>query len=189
MIAFVILAAKRAGIGQRGGRDQPARVLAVLHALDQGRQQLVSRSVLHQTNQRLERAECQSIGTFVRQGDGSQPQILGQDRPDAGDQHAASDIREKLTTVVAFHDRSPLWHDRKTGEASTEHLAMSQSLDWTGVSSLTFNAGLLHDVLWWESRLRRSYQSLRERVRSTSPESPSRVPDTTAISIKVPRSP
>ena len=108
VVAVVILAAEGAGVGQRGGGHQPAEVLAGLDPLDDGRKQPVDRGLLHQGHQRLHRPERQTARRVVRQGGRSQPQVLGQDRAHAGDQHAPAHVREKLTTVTAIHGRSLL---------------------------------------------------------------------------------
>ena len=107
VVAIVILAAERAGVGQRGGRHQLAEVGPGLDPLDDGRQEPVGGRLLHQGHQRLHRAERQAFGAFVGQGGRGQAQVLGQRRAHAGDQHAPAHVRQKLTTVIATHDLSP----------------------------------------------------------------------------------
>ncbi len=68
MEADVVLSAERAGIGQRGGRHELAGLDAVLHLLDQDRQQLVGRGVLHQADQRLQFAEGEKAFAIVGHG-------------------------------------------------------------------------------------------------------------------------
>ena len=108
VVAFVIVAAKRPGIRERCGRDQPTEVFAGLDLVDDGRKQPVNRGVLHECDQRLDCPEGQPAGGVIRHGAGGQPQILGDDLAHAGEQHAPAHIREKLTTVIAIHGRSPL---------------------------------------------------------------------------------
>ncbi len=107
VVAIVILAAERAGVGQRGGRHQLAEVRPGLHPLDDGRQEPVGGCLLHQGHQRLHRPNVKRSVASAGQGGRGQAQVLGQRRAHAGDQHAPAHVRQKLTTVIATHDLSP----------------------------------------------------------------------------------
>ena len=146
VIALVIVAAEGAGIRQGRGGDQPAEVFAGLDLVDDGRKQPVDRGVLHECNQRLDRAERQTAGGVIRQGAGGQPKILGDDRAHAGEQHAPAHIREKLTTVTAIHGRSPLGLVEKVtreGDNGPPGLVRA-SVDYVGTPS-PINVTVLHD--------------------------------------------
>ena len=108
VIALVIVAAERAGVGEGGGGYQPAEVFTGADLVDDGRKQPIDRGVLHECDQRLDRAESETARGIIRQGRGSQSKILGDNRAHAGDQHASAHICEKITTVTAVHVRSPL---------------------------------------------------------------------------------
>ena len=88
--ADVILAAKRACVGQGGRGHNLLEVRALLYLVHDDRQQLGGRCFLHQANERLQLAEIQGGGLL---GGKSRvdAQVAGQGRADAGHQHALAD--------------------------------------------------------------------------------------------------
>src|SRR5262249_26767545 len=92
-------------VGQRRRRDELLQFRAAAQLLDEARRQLVRGCLLHERDERLQRAE----GELLRHIEGagrSEAKIEGQLRADAGDQHASAHFRQEFTTRLP-HDHGP----------------------------------------------------------------------------------
>ena len=70
-----------------------------MEPLGQSGQEFVRRRLLHETNQRLERAEVQGIRRVDGKG-GSQAEFGGHAVADGGNEHPAADIGEEFTASI-----------------------------------------------------------------------------------------
>ena len=108
----IILAAEGTCIGQGRRRDEPLKICPALQLLREGRHEFRRGRFLHETHERLERAEIQRVWRLRTEG-GSESQFARHSVTDAGNQHAASDIREKFTSSLgSFHGTSEVEGDR-----------------------------------------------------------------------------
>ena len=99
----VILAAKLAGVGQRGGGHQRGQIaLAGLQAVDEQRLELVDGRLFHQRDQRFQLSERKRPGSLLGPSR-RESQIRGHGATDTGQQHSPTDVREKTSACVVSH--------------------------------------------------------------------------------------
>ena len=107
MEADVVLAAERAGVGQGRRGDQPLQLGPLGELLDHGADELLGGRLLHERDQRLDRAEGQPLRLLPGR-DRAKSQVHGGRRAHRGDQHPPPHIRQKFPPVAAHaHRRLP----------------------------------------------------------------------------------
>ena len=106
VIARVILAAERAGIGERRRGDERLELRARFQFVDEQRQQLIGRRLLHERHERLELAKSQPLAYLVGNAR-HHSQVECRRRTQAGNQHPPANVFQELTTTATVHDTSP----------------------------------------------------------------------------------
>jgi hypothetical protein len=94
--ADIVFASESAGVGKRAGSDKATEVSARFEFGSETGQKLVHRSLLHEANERFERAEVERVRRIGGES-GSEAEVAGYPGADGGNKHSATDISEKLT--------------------------------------------------------------------------------------------
>jgi hypothetical protein len=92
MKSDVIFTSEATRIGQRPCRDKLLRAGAIFDFPDQQGLEFLKRSLLHQIDQRLERAEGQPVARIIRQR-GRDPKLRGQACAQRGSEHSLTDFQ------------------------------------------------------------------------------------------------
>src|SRR4051812_31295340 len=101
MKADVVFAAERARVGQRARGYQAAKFFARFEFRRQRTEKLVSRCLLHEADERFERAKVERLGRLRPEG-GSEAEIVCHGNTNCGDDHAAPHISQEFTTSAGM---------------------------------------------------------------------------------------
>lgn len=101
VVALVVLAAERAGVGESARRDQVCGRRSAGERADECGLQGIDRTAHHGVDEGREPTEVESRGVNGKEPRRRETQLRREGRADPRDQHPASDISEELTTAAA----------------------------------------------------------------------------------------